>query len=138
MLRSLVTNRDILFTSYYWTNFCGSLRIKKQISIVFYLQTNSQTECQSQTLEAYLRIFINYQQDNWVIQLQIVEFVYNHALHTSIKITPFKATYGYVLALPQLTNITNNSLVVAVEECLKVLQDLQNQLESYLVAAQEI
>lgn len=54
----------------------------------------------------------------------MAEFAYNYTPHTLTKITPFKAAYGYVLVLPQLTNITNNLSVVVVEEHLKVLQDL--------------
>jgi hypothetical protein len=56
--------------------------------------------------------------------LQMAEFAYNHAPYALTKITPFKAAYGYVPALPQLANVADNSSVVAVEEHLKALQDL--------------
>jgi len=38
------------------------LGIKSKLSIVFYPQTNKQTERVNQELEQYLRMFINYRQ----------------------------------------------------------------------------
>jgi hypothetical protein len=49
----------------------------------------------NQTIEQYLRIYCNYQQDNWSQLLSLAEFAYNNAFQASIKCSPFFATYGY-------------------------------------------
>jgi hypothetical protein len=41
----------------------------------------------------YLRAFCNYEQDNWVELLPLAEFAYNHAIHTSTRMTPLWANY---------------------------------------------
>ena len=49
----------------------------------------------NQTVEQYLRIYCNYQQDNWSSYLSLAEFTYNNALQSSIQCSPFYANYGY-------------------------------------------
>jgi len=48
----------------------------------------------NQTLEAYLRISCNYQQDDWFDLLPPAEFAYNNATQESAKMSPFYANYG--------------------------------------------
>jgi len=43
-----------------------------------------QTEHINQTLEQYLRVYCNYQQDNWCALLLLAEFAYNNALNKHI------------------------------------------------------
>ena len=57
---------------------------------------NGQTECMNQTLEQYLRVYCNYQQDNWSDLLPIAEFAYNNAPNATTGISPFfVASKGY-------------------------------------------
>ena len=61
--------------------------------MVFYPQTDGQTERVNQKLEQYLRMFINYRQEQWPEQLGTAEFAYNNKMHSSTQILPFKANY---------------------------------------------
>ena len=70
------------------------LEIKSKMSIVFYPQIDKQTERVNQELEQYLRMFIDYRQEQWPDWLGIVEFAYNNKAYSSTKISPFKANYG--------------------------------------------
>ncbi|SLM35629.1 gag polymerase env protein [Lasallia pustulata] len=60
----LVTDRDKLFTSEKWTSFCFHMRCRHNVSTAFHPQTDGQTERQNQSLEAYLRIFVDEQQED--------------------------------------------------------------------------
>jgi len=64
-----------------------------KILTAFYPQTNRQIEKVNQELEWYLRMFINYRQEQWPDWLEIAEFVYNNKAHSSTRILPFKADY---------------------------------------------
>ena len=46
-------------------------------------------------MEAYLRAFINFKQNNWVKLLSIVEFIYNNTKNASTNYTSFKLNYAY-------------------------------------------
>ena len=61
-----VTDRDKLFTSAYWRTLVGQMGIHHKLSSAFHPETDGQTERTNQTLEAYLRHYVNNAQDNWV------------------------------------------------------------------------
>ena len=65
------------------------------LSTKYHPQTNGQTERVNQILERYLRCTVNYQQDDWVDFLAMVEFSYNNSIHASTKVSPFFANYGF-------------------------------------------
>ena len=46
-------------------------------------------------LEQYLRVYSNYQQDNWSDLLPLAEFTYNNAPSATTGISPFYANKGY-------------------------------------------
>ena len=43
----------------------------------------------NQEIEHYLRVFINYHQNDWHEWLQMAEFIYNDWEHSATKVTPF-------------------------------------------------
>ena len=61
---SIVTDRGSVFTFKLWSLLCYFLDIKRRLSTAFYLQTDGQTERQNSTIEAYLRAFVNFEQNN--------------------------------------------------------------------------
>ena len=51
---SIVSDRDSLFTSKFWSLLCYFLGIKRRLSTTFSPQIDGQTEQQNSTMEAYL------------------------------------------------------------------------------------
>ena len=70
---SIVTNRGLLFTSKFWSSLCYFLRIERRLSTAFHPQTNGQTERQNSIMEAYLRAFVNFEQNDWARLLPMAE-----------------------------------------------------------------
>ena len=70
------------------------LGIESKLSIAFHPQTDRQTERVNQELEQYLRMFIDYRQEQWSNWLGTAEFTYNNKVYSSTKTLPFKANYG--------------------------------------------
>jgi hypothetical protein len=48
----------------------------------------------NQIVEQYLRMYCNYQQNDWFDLLSLAEFSYNNAFQASLKCSPFYANYG--------------------------------------------
>ena len=94
---SIVTNRGSLFISKFWSLLCYFLGIKRRLSTAFYPQTDGETERQNSTMEAYLRAFVNFEQNDWAKLLPMAEFVYNNAKNTSTGHTPFELNCSYHL-----------------------------------------
>ncbi len=92
---SIVMDRGLLFISKFWFLLCYFLDIKKKLSTAFHPQTDGQTENQNSTMEAYLRAFVNWEQDDWAMLLQMIEFAYNNAKIASTGHTRFELNFGY-------------------------------------------
>jgi len=69
------------------------LGIESKLSMAFHPQTDGQTERVNQELEQYLRMFIGYRQEQWPDWLGTAEFAYNNKVHSSTKMSSFKANY---------------------------------------------
>jgi len=65
------------------------LEIETKLSMVFHLQTDGQTEHINQELEQYLRMFVDYCQEQWPDWLGTVEFAYNNKVNSSTKVSLF-------------------------------------------------
>jgi len=61
----------------------------------YHPEADRQTEQTNQTLEQYIRVYCNYQQDNWSELLPLAESAYNNALSATTGVTPFFANKGY-------------------------------------------
>jgi len=92
--RDIVSDRDSRFTSTTWQVFLSVLGIKPRMSTAFHPQTDGQTERVNQTIEAYLRPFVNKEMNNWVDLLPMAEHAYNNSVTTATGMTPFYANYG--------------------------------------------
>ena len=92
---SIITNRSSLFTLKFLSSLCYFFRIKWRLSTAFYFQTNGQTKCQNNTIEVYLRAFINIEQNNLAKVLPIAEFFHTNTKNLSTSYMPFKLNYSY-------------------------------------------
>ena len=93
--KSIVSDRGATFTSSWWREFLKHLGVEAKFSTAYHPQTDGQTERVNQELETYLRFYVTYMQDDWIQYLPIAEFARNNTIHSSIKVTPFFANYGY-------------------------------------------
>ncbi|MBW0505333.1 hypothetical protein O181_045048 [Austropuccinia psidii MF-1] len=91
---SIVSDRDFLFFSSFWTQLCQKLNILRDISTSFHPETNVQTERLNHILEQYLWMYVGYHQDNWNIWLPLAKFSYNNEQHSLTKHSPFFTIYG--------------------------------------------
>lgn len=91
----LVTDRDKLFTSNFWKSLMAQLGPKLRLSTAYHPQSDGQTERTNQTLEQYLRCYVNHPQNDWVKLLPLAQFAYNSAPSESTRTSPFYANYGY-------------------------------------------
>lgn len=95
----IISDRDKLFLSNFWKTTMLLLQIKNKMSTSFHPQTDGQTERTNQTLEQYLRSFLNYQQNNWALLLPVAQFTYNTSTSASTHNTPYQANFGIIPTL---------------------------------------
>jgi len=93
--KEFITNRDKLFTSKFWETLTAELKINHKMSMTYHPQTDEQSEQMNQTVETYLRHYVNRNQDNWVQLLSMTQFAYNNTQNKTTEETPFWANYEY-------------------------------------------
>ena len=92
---SIVTDKSSLFISKFWSSLCYFFKVKRRLSTTFHPQTDGQTKRQNKTMEAYLRVFVNFEQNDWIRLLPMAEFLYNNAKNASTGHMPFELNCGY-------------------------------------------
>ncbi|KAI1856182.1 uncharacterized protein JN550_013896 [Neoarthrinium moseri] len=131
----IISDKDKLFTSKFWKSLMARLRTNHKLSTAYHPQTDGQTERINQTLEQYLRCYINYEQDNWVELLPIAQFAYNNSETESIGTTPFYANYGFNpdMTKEPLPGVLAEKAITHADK----LQDLQRNLQQELLFLQQ-
>jgi hypothetical protein len=88
------------------------------MSSSYHPQSNGQIKVVNKSLEHYLRAFAADKPSLWVEWLPLVEYWFNTNYHTSTKLSPFEALYGYSPPKP-LEFVPGTTRVAAVEELIQ-------------------
>jgi Chromo (CHRromatin Organisation MOdifier) domain len=90
-----VVDRDKVWVSNFFREWCGTLGIQLKMSSAYHPQTDGQTERMNRLLEEVLRHYVTPSHNNWEKLLPLAEFAINSAHHSSTQDTPFRVAYGY-------------------------------------------
>jgi hypothetical protein len=93
--RTIVSDCDTKFLSYFWKTLWGKLGTRLLFSTTCHPQTDGQTEVVNRTLSMLLRVVLKKNLKLWEEILPHVEFAYNRAVHSTTKFSPFEIAYGF-------------------------------------------
>jgi Chromo (CHRromatin Organisation MOdifier) domain len=106
------------------------LGIQTKLSMAYHPQTDGQTERMNQELKQYLRIFVDYHQNDWPEWLAIAKFSYKNNIQSFTRILPFYANYGYN---PHMGfEPRRNVKVQSREDFVQRMQNVQGEAEAAL------
>ena len=105
------------------------------MSIAFHPQTDGQIKRVNQKLEQYLRMFINYRQEQQPDQLGTAEFAYNNKAYLSTKTSPFKANYGQDSRIE--FEVRKKQKYEEVEKFVIKMKEIQEEAKAVLGKTQE-
>lgn len=123
----VTSDRGTEFVSRFFRSLGTALDMKLHFTSGYHPEGDGQTEQVNQTLEQYLRMYCNYQQDNWSELLPIAEFAYNNAPSATTGTSPFFANKGYhpnLTVHPErdLSSARAREFAVDLDELHKLLQ----------------
>ena len=118
------------FISHFFWLLGTALDMKLHFTSGYHPEGDGQMERTNQTLEQYLQVYCNYQQDNWSELLPLAEFAYKNTLSATTGMTPFFANKGYHLNLAihpecDLTSACTRDFVTDID---KLHQQLRLQI----------
>ena len=131
----VTSDRGSEFVSNFFRSLGTTLDMRLYFTSGYHPEGDGQTECMNQTLEQYLRVYCNYQQDNWSELLPLMEFAYNNAPSTTTGVSPFFANKGYhpnITVHPECDIASSRAHDFAVD-----LDELQSTLKAEISMAQQ-
>lgn len=139
--KSIVSDRDPLFTSGFWKSFQEVLGTELCLSTAYHPQTDGQTERVNQILEDMLRACALDYGSSWDENLPYAEFSYNNSYQASIEMAPFEALYGKKCTTPLLwsglgeRSFFGPDIIQEAEEKVRLIKDrlkiAQSRQKSY-------
>lgn len=94
MPKSIISDRDRIFTSQLWQLLFRLSGIQLWMSSAYHPQSDGQTEHVNQCLQTYLRCFVHAYPKRWFHWIHLAEFWYNTSAHSALGRTPFEVLYG--------------------------------------------
>jgi hypothetical protein len=117
----------------YGKEMCKWIGTKLATSTIYHPQIDGQIEIVNKWVEGYLRNYVGGQQCTWVRWLHTGEYCYNTTYHMSIRMSPFRALYGYNAPSFVETVFGDNRVPGAkdwVEESQRILQAVRENLQT--------
>jgi len=130
---SIISDRDVRFTSKFWSRLMERLDIKNLMSTVKHPQTDGQTERSNRTIEDMLRCYADKHTD-WDMLLPFAEFAYNNSVNATTGFTPFYLVYGEHPYVPN--DIETQTEVQAVADKLELMKNAMEQAKKSITEAQ--
>ncbi|KIM63086.1 hypothetical protein SCLCIDRAFT_59137, partial [Scleroderma citrinum Foug A] len=131
----VTSNRGSEFVSHFFHSLGKALGMTLHFTSGYHLEGDGQTERTNQTLEQYLRIYCNYQQDNWAKLLPLAEFSFNNSPSATTGVSPFFANKGYHPDLTVNSEIGLSS--TQAQEYTSNLSELHDFLHSEMALVQK-
>jgi hypothetical protein len=94
VLKKIVSDRAIRFTSKFWEMLHETLDTQLRFSSAYHPQVDGQTEGVNQIVDDMLRAFALQYGRSWDKSLSYAEFSYNNSYKESLKMAPFEMLYG--------------------------------------------
>ena len=94
---SIVSNRDKQFVAHFWRRLCNRLETKLKLFTSFHSKIDEQTKNVNEMLKQYLRVYVNYQQNDWVDYLVVAKFETNNHQSDFIDVVFFMIIKEYLL-----------------------------------------
>ena len=131
-LSSITTNKNSIFILKHHDALCYVFKIKFKIFIVYHSQTNHQIERQNLIMKQYFRFCVNFEQNDWMKSLSIIEFVYNNNKHAFTQISSFETMQKYTSRMFfekfAIFEIKSNFIEKHVEKLIKLMKLLKVNL----------
>ena len=131
----IISDRGTQFAAELFQEWCKLLGIESSMITAYHPQADGQTERVNQTLEQYLRCYVDYNLDDWARLLSTAEFAYNNQAHEGTKESPFYLEYGrHPRSGPSLVKEAKKE---DLNDIMRRRQEAQEQAKAALVLAAE-
>ena len=129
--KAIILDQGPQFAAQVTQELWRKLGIKQKLSTAFHLQTDGESEQVNQVIKQYLRICGNFQQDNWVSLLPIIEFAHNTQPYRSTHKSPFKVWYGFQPTFKPPLQL--QTILQSMDEHIQYLEQIRKEVMAALI-----
>ncbi|XP_040988925.1 uncharacterized protein LOC121236540 [Juglans microcarpa x Juglans regia] len=115
---------------------CEMQGVSLDFNSSYHPQSDGQTEALNKCLEGYLRCYCSQKPKEWTSWLPFAEWCYNTTMHSSIKMSPFEALYGYAPS-KLMAYVSGTCANDVVDRQLKSREELWGLLRDNMKKAQQ-
>jgi hypothetical protein len=138
--RSIISDRGSNWVSAFWKRLCELTGVQQRLSTGYHPQTDGSTERANQEVQAYLRAYATYTQEDWGSLLPVAMLAINNRDTKPTGMNPFFITHGYHVDAIQLHDITDpspeNSQRGQAEAFIRKLQETTEFVQAAIAAGQ--
>ena len=126
---SIISHRDLRFTSRFWGKFQEVLSTRLNFSTAFHPQTDRQSKRVIHVLKDMLRSCVIDYEGSWDRHIPLVEFVYNNSFQSCFGMAPYEALYKRKCRTPlcwtelSVKKIISPDLIQETEEKVKMIRE---------------
>lgn len=140
--KAIVSDRGTQFVGHFWARLCKLLKITRRLSTAFHPETDGSTERMNQTVETYLRMFVDHAQADWEELLPLAELAINNRTAATTKVSPFFLEHGYHaepldIAYDTLYEGDALSPIQKADKMVRKLKDVHEWAQSAMATAQQ-
>ena len=132
---SMISDRGLQFVAGLTRELNKMLGIETKLSMAYHPETDRQTERTNQELEQYLRMYVNYRQNNWAEWLATTEFAFNNKVYTATKTLLFQVNYRRELRMS--FDIRKKEKNEKAEKFVREMKERHEEARVALVKSQE-
>lgn len=92
---AIVSDRGSQFLSDFWGAMCRILKITRRLSTAHHPQTDGSTERMNSVVEAYLRAYVDWTQNDWAQWIPAAQIAIKGRVASSTGVSPFFLQHGY-------------------------------------------
>jgi hypothetical protein len=138
--RTVISDRDKVFTAHFFTELLRILDVKQRMGTSYQHDFNGAAEVLNKSVEVMLRHVVSeHPERDFDEYLPLIQWSYNSSKHSTTKVTPYYAMWGYEplhpLDIPQFDKLT--ILHKPLEAFVKHQQNILIQVRDALIKAQE-
>ncbi len=139
----IISDRDSQFVSLVWESLCKMFKIKTKLSTTFHLESDEQSERNNQEMKRYLRFYVNYQRNDWVDWLFIIDFVFNVYVSSFSELFFFMINKKFELRMSflfigMIDSAKERILKKRVESIIDIMKQIWEHVKNTLQRAQKI
>ena len=125
---NIIFDRNRKFVFNFWFDLLKVLETIKRMSTSFHSEFDEQTERTNQTLEQYLRMYIDDKKENWARLLSTTMMIYNDTESEATDYTSYYVNFEKNISQIENNDINNSTTKLKINE----IAELQKQLKKNL------